>query len=355
MSESKVGKKPEIQPALCDIGLNNFHIVQDIDKLREVVRCARERDVTQKKIIKDAELQCQEAQFSKWLNCAANLGQADINRLQAFAVKALADCVDIVARRHNREFKIDACIDRMVTLYGPLARAFVTHESQMRRLHENRIVSYYNAYKYSYRRHGEILKSAAVVTHYRNDPSCPLIYIEKQINADGQREDAAGVLFSKSYTPWLIAQEVVEEQPRMMQFTRQETGFDDHAVSRTNHGTAEERLQYLCGFILEAYARWDSYTGAPKGGFMAPIALQRVPEKSFAPDLGIDEAEVFREANRDRVLGQLLAECGYLTRDRFLSDATISQVIRDHMQNHPWGDTSNKNPLPRPWPGGLYL
>lgn len=355
MTDTEVGNHPETRPTPCATELKNFHVARNPDLLREVVRLARMRGVTQKQIVKGAQLQCQEAYFSKWLNGVANLGPDDFRKIQSYALETLAECVETIARRHNREFKIDTCIEQMAELYAPFARAFATHESQMKRLRENRIQSYYHVYKYSYRRHGEILKSAAVVTHYKNDPSRPLIYIEKQTNSDRQREDTAGVLFAKSYALWLIAQEVVEEQPRMMLFTAQETGFDDHATSHANHGTADERLQYVYGYILEAYARWDSYTGAPKGGFMSPIAFQRVPEKTFAAELGIEETDVFHEANIDRVLGQLLADCGYLTREQFLKDEGIAQVIRDHMSNHDWADTSRKSPRPRSWPGGFYL
>lgn len=340
MNEPDSRKNYANQSAVCATQAKNAHVVADIDFLRETVRLARKNGKTQRDIVKDSKIDCSETHFTRWLQGQVDFSEDRLKKLRIYALDKLASFVERVARRHDREFKIDHCTDLMAGLYPHLQESYATHQEQMDRLVAQRIQGYYHVYKYSYRRHGEILKSAAVVTDHRGDPVRPLIYIEKQVNSDNQREDAAGVFFSKSYALWLMAQEVVEEQPRIMLFTVMETGFNDPQATRENHGMGDERIQYLCGFILEAYARWKSHSGAPKGGFMSPIAMQRVPKKQFVSQLGIEPNEIFQEHHIDRVLGHILDDCGYMTRDQFSDDARILNVVRQHMRAHDWADSS---------------
>lgn len=193
-----------------------YILPEETGYLIEVIKHARdELDHVQEAMLRDSQIGVTAPQFSKWINGRAPLRPELEARLRAFARTSLAESYRAVTRHHDPQFRAENRMAEMAALYPALHKSFSTHLSQMQRLRDQGIDSYYYVYKYSYSEHKKIVKSVARIRDGYDHRAKPLVFEEKQISGR-QREDSAGIVFSKSDAVWIMAQEIVAEQPRFM-------------------------------------------------------------------------------------------------------------------------------------------
>ena len=303
--------------------------------------------ITQKQIWEDSKLKpiYSLPEFNKRLNSKGGnaFGVEDSECLWLYANKELIVSIEWLAEKlkyEGTQTHIERSIAACDELSVPLNRFYATHAEQIARLAKDGIQSYYCSYKYSYRWHKRMIRSAAVILNSARLPAIHFTFVERQVNQHFyQREDTVGVVFSKTKNIWIQGQEIEHEQPRIFSLTRREYGYDSRDEMDSPQASSAGRLQVFCGFILENYAKFPNDNNARFGGFSSPFALQRVPERAFQ-ELNLKESELFLPENVDQILTFLSGTCGNISEEEFLKDESINDIVKSHMRHYQWSDSN---------------